>query len=46
MAVVVVYRMNRPKCTQSVKYEEILRRILEHSDDDNNLSDDLDEIKN
>ena len=43
---VVIYRMNRPKHIQPVKYEEILQRILEHSDDDNNLSDDLDEIKN
>ena len=46
---VVVYRMNRPKHTQPVKYEEILRRILEDSDDsddDSNLSVDFDEIKN
>ena len=46
---VVVYRMNWPKRTQSVKYEEILRRILEDSndsDDDSNLSDDFHEIKN
>jgi len=48
--VVVVYRMNRPKRTQPVKHEEILRSVLEDSndsDDDSNLSDDCDdEIKN
>jgi len=47
--VVVVYRINRPKRTQPVKYEETLRRILEDSDDrddDSNLSDDFYEIKN
>ena len=46
---VIVYRMNWPKRTQPVKYEEILQRILEvsdDSDDDSNLSDDFDKIKN
>jgi len=49
IAVVVVCRINRPERTQPVIYEEILRRILEDSDDsddDSNLSDDFDEIKN
>ena len=43
---VFVYRINRPKRTQHVIYEEILQRILEDIDDDSNLSDDFDEIKN
>ena len=42
VAVVVVYRINRPKHTQPVKYEKILQIFLEDSDDsddDSNLSD-------
>ena len=49
LAKVVVYRTNRPKRTQPEKYEEVLERVLEDSDDsddDSNLSDDFDVITN